>query len=157
MFFAWKQAGFKPVEIEIQPSQEIEDGWELEASEETEREAWAILPQDTVNFVAELAVAQDNESSIISGSPRENPEELPIEIPQVSDNNEAEFQIATYLTAPYSGVDFLSQLQEDSDQDSDIEFQSTTSVPSSIIRYNLYPFLNQSKCAFAIFSNNFIF
>ena len=133
MFFAWKQAGFKPVEIEIQPSQEIENGWELEASEETEREAWAILSQDTVNFVAELAVARDNESTIISGSPRENPEELPIEIPQVSDNNEAEFQIATYPTAPYAGVDVLSQLQENSNQDSDIEFQSTTSVPSSII------------------------
>ena len=66
MVFAWQQAGFKPVEIEIQPSQEIEDGWELEASEETEREAWAILPQDTVNFVAELAVARDNESTIIN-------------------------------------------------------------------------------------------
>ena len=31
-FFAWLQAGFKPVEIEVQPSQEIEDGSELEAS-----------------------------------------------------------------------------------------------------------------------------
>jgi hypothetical protein len=26
VFFAWQQAGFKPVEIEIQPLQEIEDG-----------------------------------------------------------------------------------------------------------------------------------
>ena len=90
MFFAWQQAGFKPAKIEIQPTQEIEDGWKLEASEEAEREASAILLQDTVNFIAELAVARDNQSTILSGSPRENSEELPIQIQQVSDNTVGE-------------------------------------------------------------------
>ena len=49
-----------------------------------------MLSQDTVNFVAELAVARDNQSTILSGSPRENSEELPIGIQQVSDNTVGE-------------------------------------------------------------------